>query len=615
MKFLFTNKKVDLSLSKDFPNLSHQNIGKFSLLINDQNTINASEYLSIITNGYLRDSSENELELQKSSAAKHVFNNWPVTENITGSFSAMIFNTFSSEIVITSDLCNIYPLYYLKTEKNFYISNSIVLLGRYSKVELDKAGVFQRAVGPNFSNIGSRTILKNCKRLLPGEWIKFNFEGKIVEKRYDNSLYSNFGSITSKDHDLKKYWKQYKKEVSLCTQNFEAINIALSGGIDSRVALAAIPEDRKVFSRTFGHPGNYESKIAKKLANIKNAEHHCYYSPNQYFPKKNILQKYSILTEALNLNSWLEILENIQIENKTPILLGELCEGLPARNIKKFSSSKFRNKNFYKYYIKKDDFHFTPANYQSFDEWKKLKIKLLISWHDVNWFKKLDLESYKDYIINCTLQDANEIFERINAHSLPYTELYEELFSWYTFTRMELSRQVNICNEKFYAFSPGMSIQMLKMTSNIHPNDRLYYRFANKLFEQIPELRQFHKVPTSQIPFIPQNSADLFKIPVWGFRSKIDDYLVKRLMRLKDKNKRYRMLKSINWVKIYQQEDMLININSYYSNNHLSRPYFETFYRLAERRRDLIKWPFANMDIISGAVLNTEIDLIKNNPS
>lgn len=615
MKFIFTSKKIDLSLSKDFPNLTFQQIGKFSLLINDLSTITENENLSVITNGYLRDLSIEDLSTQKSSAAEHVLHNWPVADHITGSFCSLVLDKISSEIVITSDLCNIYPIYYLIIDSDLYISNSIILLGRYSQTPIDKTGVFQRAIGPNFNNIGSRTILQNCKRLLPGEWIKFNAEGKIDSRRYDNSLYSKLGDIGSDSKNIKKYWKHYKTEVSLCTQDFEKINIALSGGIDSRIALGAIPKTANISAKTYGDSENYESKIAARLAKIKGAEHKCYFAPKQYFPNKTTLENYCLQTEAVKLNSWLEILENVHPKIKNPILLGELCEGLPARNIKKFNSTEFRNQNFLKYYIKKAKFQFTPGSSTEFENWKESKLKHLISWHDANWFKKLDFVNDKEQILKSSIQDSNEIFDRIADHNLPYVELYDELFSWYTFTRMELSRQVNICNEYYYAFSPGMSIQMLRMTSNIHPNDRLYYRFANKLFDQIPELKRFNKVPTSQIPMAPQNWPNFFKIPIWGIRSKIDDLLVRRLMRSKDKSKRYRLLKSNNWVDVYQQEDMLSNIQSYYSSNHLTKAYFETFYKLAEKRQSLIAWPFANMDIISGACLNTEIDLIKKYPS
>ena len=614
MKFLFTNKKIDLGLAEDFEDLQLRRIGDKYLLINDPYTLTEDEELVSITNGYLRDYSVNVLLSQQKLATQYIFDNWPVETTITGSFSSVIINKINSEIVLTSDLCNIYPLYYLLQDDVFYISNSIILLGRYSKAEFDHTGIFQRAVGPNFINTGTRTILKNCKRLLPGEWIKLNSENKISEKRYDNSLYSKIGSISIKKHDLQKYWDQYKKEVSLCTQDHSEVNIALSGGVDSRVALAAIPKEANIKAHTFGEASNYESKIASRLAKIKGAVQQSYYDPDQYFPEKRTLREYSIQTESVKLNSWLEILENIDPSTKAPIILGELCEGLPARNIKKFSSGKFRNKNFFKYYIKKEDFEFTNSTKSEFVLWKKKKTDQILSWHDDNWFKKLGLLDSKSEIISDTTKDLNEIFERIASHNLPYTELFDELYSWYTFTRMELSRQVNICNEKFYAFSPGMSLQMLRMTSNIHPNNRLYYRFANELFDKIPDLKQFNKIPTSQIPLIPQNSPDILKIPVWGIRSKLDDFLVRRLMKSKDINKRYRLLKSINWVKVYHQKDMLKNIEAYYSKNHLTPSYFKTFYEVANRRKQLINWPFANMDIISGATLNTEIDLIKHYP-
>ncbi|MCM8569234.1 hypothetical protein NE848_07580 [Gramella jeungdoensis] len=611
MKFIFSNKKLDPELAKDFNNLHSLRQNSFDILINDKNTITETENEFSITNGYLKDFSLQIETEQKISAAQHVLKNWPVCDNITGSFSSIIFDKKNSEIVIATDPANIYPLYYLKEGEDFFISNSLILLGRYSNTEFDKAGIFQRAVGPSFMNIGSRTILKNCKSLLPGEWVRFDSKGKLLLKKFDNSLYQNIGSAELKENQIKTYWSHYKKEVELCTAGSKDVSIALSGGIDSRIALGAIPEGKRISAYTYGESSNYESKIAKKLAATRHASHSVFFDPGQYFPEKETLVTYTKDTESVKLNSWLEILKNVQPSSKHPILLGELCEGLPARNITKFNSTEFRKKNFIKYYIRKERIPLTPSNPSSFENWKKTKKDFILSWHVDFWFEKLDLIDQKKEIIRATLFNTEEIFDRIEEHNLPYTELYDELFSWYTFTRMELSRQVNICNEKFYAYSPGMSIQMLKRTSNIHPNLRLYYRFANKLLKETPELKKFKNIPTSQIPIIPQTWSNIFKIPVWGLRSKIDDWLIKRMMKSKDIQKRYRLFKSINWAKVYQQKDMLDNLKAYYEYNNLSKAYFETFFNLAKKRKTLKSWPFANMDIISGATLNTELGLIK----
>jgi hypothetical protein len=613
MKFLFTNQKINLDLCKDFENIKHHFINNSSLLINDENTLTKTDNLLSITNGYLRDTSKNIKSAQEKSAAEYVFHNWPVSDNITGSFSSFIYDKNNSEIVVTSDHCNVYPLYYLNHDKVFYFSNSLILLGRYSGADLDKTGIFQRAVGPDFCNIGSRTILKNVKRLLPGEWIKFEANGKIKERRFDNSLYQNIksGKVTKKD--IQVYWEHYKKETALCGLDYDNVNIALSGGIDSRLALGSIV-NKKISAYTYGSPENYESKVAQKLAKLKNANHQIFFDYGQYFPLKKTLYAYSRNTEAINLNSWLEILKKIQPKEKEPIFFGELCEALPGRNIKKLNTGEFRKQKFFQYYVKGAEVQFNSSTHFNFQNWKKKKIKFLTSWYVDFWFKKLNFSDYKEKIITETINDSEEIFNRIEDHHLPYEELFDELFSWYTYTRMTLSRQVNICNEKFYAFSPGMSLQMLKKTSNIHPNNRLYYRFANKLLKEVPELKIFGMTPTSQIPYIPQKFPNFIKVPIWAIRSKIDDWLIKKMMQNRNINMRYRLFPSLNWAYVYQNEDMEDNLKGYYENNHLAPEYFEIFLNLARERKELKKWPFANMDIMSGAALNTELDLIKNYP-
>ncbi len=513
MKFIFSSKQLDVKKASDFQGLKQFELKKASLLINDPNTLLSSDNIISVVNGYLKDFEFDDDRASRIAAAAQAISNWPVKDSVTGSFSAFLLSEEENKISICSDLANIYPLYYLQKDGDLFISNSIILMGRYSGAEHDKTGIVQRAIGPDFMDKGSRTILKNCKRLLPGEWLQFDLKGNLLEKRYDNSLYRNLSGTRLSKGMIEDYWAHYKKEVALCTAGFDEVNIALSGGIDSRIALGAIPSGKKINAYTFGASKNYEVRIAGKLARKKGAHHTNFSDLSLYFPKKQVLLEYIRETEAVKLNSWLEILENVHPKEKQPILLGELCEGLPARNIKKFNTSHFRKENFLKFYVKKEQFPFTASNPETFEKWKDQKRQHLISWYDENWFKKLQFSENRKEIIDDTISDIDEIFTRIEAHHLPYVELYDELFSWFTFTRMELSRQVNICNEKFYAFSPGMSLQMLKKTSNIHPNLRLFYRFANKMLKEVPELKPFRNIPTSQIPLLPQQSPDFSKFP------------------------------------------------------------------------------------------------------
>ena len=614
MKFLISNLQI---VQPDLEGIGKEVIrtktDEFSIFSDQSCSLYEDEEAAGIVVGFLRN-----LEFTKSSEEEHSLNcfknilaKWPLPKNITGSFSAVIIEKLSGNIILCNDHIGLYPIYFLKNGKDFFISNSIIEIARISGQDLDEVGILQRAIGQDFSNIGSRTIIKNCKRLLPGEFIKFSPAGEIIQKKYDNSLYQNISSPEQNHQLTKSYWEDLRKEVKACLLEKGNIKIALSGGIDSRIALASIPENKSVSCLTFGAKENYEVKVASRLAKIKKADFQNYYQPELYFPDYDILKKYTRETEAVQICSWLEILENVESEREIPLLFGELCEGLPARNIKKYNSRSFRQKNFFNYFVKNKDYQFEKATLQNFEKWKqKVRHRYLIYYGDIR-LKTTAFDISSSTLKEEVSADLEEIFARIEAHKLPYLELYDELFSWYTYTRMRLSKQLLISNSKFKAYSISMSMQILRNTSNIHPNLRLSYRFIKKLFREIPELKKFNKVPTAQSPWVPQYFPDFIKFSFWGIRSKIDSYLIKRMMKSRDSSQRYRLFKSVDWAGTYQNPDMEKNLNRYFANNHLGEEFYQNLFKESIARKKLERWPFANIDIINAAALNVELEIVK----
>src|SRR5690606_25957827 len=143
-------------------------------------------------------------------------------------------------------------------------------------------------------------------------------------------------------HNLhEKYWRDLQKEIKFLLQEHTEVGVALSGGIDSRIILGGVSENKRISCYTYGASDYYETKVAKKVAEICKAKFYNFHQENVYFPNKNVLKEYVLKTEAVQITSWLQILENVTNKNSFPLLLGELTEGLPARNIKKFSSRKF----------------------------------------------------------------------------------------------------------------------------------------------------------------------------------------------------------------------------------------------------------------------------------
>lgn len=615
MKFLITNTELSNKSTEKLPfNLFRNKIGPFNLLIENRDKIVETNFHFSITDGYLRDLDKNieDLKGQQENIILEITSNWPVPDNITGSFSSLVIDKNNFEITLCNDLIGVYPLYYLKSNTGFFISNSIILLGIVSKCEFDEVGIIQRCIGPEFSNIGSRTILKDCKRLLPGEYLKFDTNGNVASKKYDNSLYQNI-SKPNQNHDFHHdFWKAFKKEVAYCLSDSKIVNIALSGGIDSRVVLGAISEDKDITGLTFGGKENYETIIASHLAKIKKANFKSFEQLNLYFPSFDLLKKYTLNTEAYYLPSWLEILENTRPQQKQPLLLGDLSTALTGRTITKFSSKKFRRENFIKYQVLNRNYEFQLTSKKSFENWKKSIIQSHEIWYHENKLSQFHIKKDKKDLIEALHSDLNELFDRIEKHNLPYQELFDELFTWYTHTHIPMAKQILICNHVYNSYCPSMSIQTLRMSSNIHPNLRLNFRFIKKLFRKNKELKNLFSVPTSQAPLVPQNFPDIIKFPIWGLRSIVDQYLIRKLLKSKDITKRYRLFKSINWAKVYQNPEMEKNLNNYFKNNHLGEEFFQSIFIQCIRRKELNQWPFANIDIMTAASLNMEIDLIKS---
>ncbi|MGM0932644.1 MAG: asparagine synthase-related protein [Bacteroidota bacterium] len=611
MRFLITNTRPSTSpFTADV--VKEAKIGIWSLFSTEEGNFDDTNEFVVIIEGYVKDlqSNHNNLTEQKSEVFKELWNSWPLAPNITGSFSAAMINKDSSELILCNDLIGVYPLYYLKSGKDLYVSNSLIWLGAISGSEFDETGIAQRCFGPEFSNLGSRTILKGCKRLLPGEWLKYNVNADQPEKKYDNSLYQEIDEKANEKSLQTEFWNTLTKELKSCLNTDKQVNLALSGGIDSRLLLGAIPTEKKISCYTYGKEENYETKIARALAEKKGADFNSYSQPWLYFPDKALLHKYTLDTEALYLCSWLEILENVKKDNREVFLLGDLSTAISGRTIRKFSTKEYREKNFFKHSVLSKEFELEPNTPKTIESWKNHILNKFTSPLNKKSLEKLNLEKSVEEIRENTRADISELFERIDRHNLKYIDLVDELFTWYTHTRLSMGKQILINNSKFRAYCPGLSISVIRKASNIPPNLRLNQKFVRKLFKEVKELRALGRIPTSQIPLIPQNSSDLIRFPVWGIRSKLDDFLIKRMMKARDPKMRYRLFPSNNWVEVYQNPDMEKNLNEYFANNHLGKNYVENIKAQAKNRRDLKQWPFANMNIINAAALNAELDLI-----
>ena len=133
----------------------------------------------------------------------------------------------------------------------------------------------------------------------------------------------------------------------------------------------------------------------------------------------------------------------------------------------------------------------------------------------------------------------------------------------------------------------------------------------NKLFKKFDDLKVLNRIPVNQSPLIPRSSSITLSFLVWGLRSKIDQILIKRIMRKKNPSLRYRLFKSLNWIKVYQKQNLEERISSYFDVNMLSENMKVKLTQVAINRKSLDSWPLANTDIINAIALNIEMKLLE----
>lgn len=531
---------------------------------------------------------------------------WPLHNQYTGSFGTIVRVLKTNQLVIANDPIGFYPVYYFQSEDMILISSSLLLLNLFAKQETDEIGLIQRISPPEFCNYGRRTLFKNIKRILPGEYIKFDLdEKKIIERKFDLSLFQNI-TTDNLDNAADKLWKVIEKDIEFALKYDKETYIAQSGGMDSRLLLGGI-HNKNIHCFTYGDEDMYETKIAKKCAVEKNASF-TNFSINKYiFPSKKILKKYILETESVGINPWMAILEKQQGQKGTNcILLGDMCEALPGRNIKKYSTRKARVNLFINSFLFKKKIEFTKGTDILFNQWKIKKSKPILHKFSLIDISKFSITS--GYVNQECQKDLDEIFELIKSHNIEYSELYDELFAWYTHARIPMSKQILILKSHFFPISPIMSINILRKTSSIHPSLRFNYVLMDRIFKRAESLSGLRNIPTAQIPFLPIESNSLLRLFVWGLRSKLDQFLIKRVVKNKNLKNRYRLLNSINWPKLYNEEGALEAVSSWFTNDHVNG---KKYINLATERKEFRSWPLTTFDIVSVAATNLELELNK----
>lgn len=198
---------------------------------------------------------------------------------IDGVYAAVMYDCKEQKIYLISDRYGLNPLYWGIVDSNLMWASEI----KAFLVHPDFSPRIDRQSVKEFIDIGhlleNRTWFEGIELVSPASILEYDVNrSKFSIHNYWS--WNEIGSIQERVDEseiIEELGRLFTSAVQKHINNNERIGITLSGGLDSRAILAAIPEDYEpLHIFTFGKIGCDDIRIAKVVSKIKGGQHHVF---------------------------------------------------------------------------------------------------------------------------------------------------------------------------------------------------------------------------------------------------------------------------------------------------------------------------------------------------
>jgi hypothetical protein len=204
-------------------------------------------------------------------------NNSPSSlEECEGEFVSIFVTGHSGKIDIVNDRFSSRPFYVFKGIDRIYFSSNLAFLLHFAnqKQEIDIVGWFQ--VFTFGHTLESRTTFRDILRVKPSSHVTISTEG-ITERQYWRLEFKPDRNLDPISHS-EDVFEAFKSAVEIRAKMGGEGIVALSGGIDSRLVAACLPEKAGFSAFTFVDStetsDTKEVKAAAQICKILNLQHH-----------------------------------------------------------------------------------------------------------------------------------------------------------------------------------------------------------------------------------------------------------------------------------------------------------------------------------------------------
>lgn len=214
----------------------------------------------------------------QSTVVLHAMQKWGTgaLNRFNGLFQLAWWDAQQQELIVAGDRGGLRPVYYAHQKDRFALAPEVKALLTLPWVsrEIDYQGLlsFLRHGLP----LGQHTFFQEVKVLAPGSFAVFR-QGQVQIARYWKMNFQQKPQSRQKEMQRQfiDTWTEVMEDQS--RGDFRH-GLPLSGGLDSRLILAALAAQKKeVFTFTMGNPGCKDAEIAQRLAETTN-------NPNLFSP-------------------------------------------------------------------------------------------------------------------------------------------------------------------------------------------------------------------------------------------------------------------------------------------------------------------------------------------
>ncbi|MCP3958347.1 MAG: hypothetical protein GY719_10890 [bacterium] len=459
---------------------------------------------------------------------------WPLPSSWDGSYSCAAHDRRRRVLALGVDPVGLRRLFHGRSGRTLVFGTTQAACAFALGLEPDLCGVAQWLASCYI--LGRRTLFTGLHEILPGERARFSAEGEPIDSLIERPWHRNVRRLSAESaaRELEPLLRRQAERYA--ASGGSAIGLALSAGLDSRLVLGALGNRaRGMHTYTYGDPGEYEVRLARRCAEVVGATWRVGDAVGRFFPSEDTLRRQALLAEAAAYPFWLPTGEQAFGDGVTSLLMGDITNCLQVRIKPLWGRRERVALRLASLLGRRPRLADGPAAAE--DWWRATEARHA---RDAAYLAgRLGLDVTTEEIERGVAHDLTEVASMLG--SLSETPLYQLLERFYLATEREFGgSQALVLNGQVEIIPAFATRGVMTAALDVELETRAWRRLLDALARRLLD-KPLRRVPTPTIPLVGVTSPKLLQEAVWLIRWSCDAALQKLVRKTRGLTRRERL--------------------------------------------------------------------------